>query len=188
MRTRFANRQRALLDRRRSHVRRCPSKWTSLARSLYPLGPVGPSGTRLALALHRQLLPRPALVPTFLLRHGLRRPRRLSKATEHAGEAAFVGLEESVTTASAKTRAIVVVLSSGTTFLAVGCASRARTDGDTGSTRDHWARAALELSGLALVRAHWTRLALVGRFVVEGADRAGNWKVWLKCVIIVRLG
>lgn len=168
----LADRERALLHGGGAHDGGSPADRAGLARRLNPLSAVRAARTGLALPFDGQLLAGAALVPAFLAGHRLGRSRGLAEAAQQAGEAALVGLIESVAAAATETGHVVVILASGTTFLAVGRAARAWTHGYAGTTGDHRTGAALELTRLALVGADRAGRALFPLLVVIGAHRA----------------
>lgn len=157
----LASRQGAVLDVARAQARGGGVQGTSLAGSLYALGPVGARGTGLALAFDGQLLSRAALVSTLLARHGLAGSGGLAQSADLAREAALLGLVETVTAGSACTEVVVEVFAGTAAFLAVVLAAGSRSDRDRRSAGDRWTGVALELTRLGLVGAHRTRLAFL---------------------------
>lgn len=135
--TGLADRKRALLDRRRSHVRGRSAEWAGLAGRLHPLSSIRAARARLAFSFEGQLLSGSALVPAFFPRHRLGRSRGLSEAAQLAGEATLVRLVESVAAVATETSYVIVVFAGRTTLLAVGRATRSRTHGHAGTTGDH---------------------------------------------------
>lgn len=135
--TGFANRKRALLDRRRSHVRGRSAEWTGLTGGLHPLSSICATWTGLAFSFDGQLLPGSALVSAFFPRHRFSCSRGLSETAQQAGEATLVRLVETVAAIATKTSHVIVIFAGRTTFLAVRRATRSRTHSHAGSTGDH---------------------------------------------------
>lgn len=133
----FADRKRALLDRRRSHVRGRSAERAGLAGGLHPLGSIRATWTRLAFSFDGQLLSGSALVPTFFPRYRFGRSRGLSEAAQQAGEATLVRLVESMAAVATKAGYVIVIFAGWTTFFAVRRATRSGTHSHAGTTGDH---------------------------------------------------
>lgn len=123
IRSRFAYRQRTFFYRRRTHIRCRSANRTRLTGGLNTLSSVTSSWAGFAFSFDSQLLSRATLVSAFFSRHSFCCSSSFTQAAQQTRETTLVRLIETMAATSTETSQVVVVFSSGTLFLAIGCAS-----------------------------------------------------------------
>lgn len=149
--SRGADRQRALLNGSRSHLRGGTSQGAVVASRLNALRSVRATWAGFATVLRSQLLSRRALIATLVPGCGLRRSRGLSQSAELTGEGALTWLEESKATRLAETGFGVQVLSGRAALFAVTGRTSASSYSHASTAGNVRATQALRLTSFGLV-------------------------------------